>query len=467
MKKILSVLISLLMTVCLCITGAFASEDIAEKPDSACADSGDADGDKAIDAADARLVLRASVGLEKLDEKQTARGDMNSDGVIKSEDARFILRLAVELEKTPSHTEIKDEAVAAKFTSPGLSEGSHCKVCGVVFAERKAVPSILDTASAEVNLWAKNTGADAFIAVKTEGNKADIILNADGIWKEDNQPDASVFDGLLTRLGEGVKAYLGEKDTITIDGNVVFKDGRLQNTAVKTALFDIGAGFFYKMESVGTDGVFGTYDVKVNDEEIKLTLFFTGSEENLGKVKSFCKVISEHISARTSDGNLVIDVFVPDALRNVINETAGENALQKLNLLSVGAGLGIVSVFDASYVFGSEASAVNKLCETACEFSPFINKVLSKTTAFTETADGTKIRLNENAFSCAETGFGGFVAGIQGVLSDELCETPVGAFLQEDGTYSIPVHLSIDMSAAGLMAGDIITETVYVNIHLQ
>ena len=85
MKKILSFILAVTML----ITGfvfAFAAQ------------KGDIDGDGAIKAADARLALRASVGLESLNSKQQKAADVDGDGAIKADDARFILRLSVGLE---------------------------------------------------------------------------------------------------------------------------------------------------------------------------------------------------------------------------------------------------------------------------------------------------------------------------------------------------------------------------------
>lgn len=62
---------------------------------------GDVDGDKAVKAADARLALRASVGLEKYapGTVQFLAADVDCDNAIKAGDARLILRFAVGLEK--------------------------------------------------------------------------------------------------------------------------------------------------------------------------------------------------------------------------------------------------------------------------------------------------------------------------------------------------------------------------------
>ena len=59
---------------------------------------GDVDGNGYIEAADARLALRASVGLETLSDEQTVIADVDGSGEIGSDDARLILRASVGLE---------------------------------------------------------------------------------------------------------------------------------------------------------------------------------------------------------------------------------------------------------------------------------------------------------------------------------------------------------------------------------
>ena len=60
---------------------------------------GDVDENGVIDAADSRIVLRASVDLEEITLSLTARGDVDKDGALTSSDARTILRAAVGLEE--------------------------------------------------------------------------------------------------------------------------------------------------------------------------------------------------------------------------------------------------------------------------------------------------------------------------------------------------------------------------------
>ena len=59
---------------------------------------GDADRDGTVSAGDARLVLRAAVGLETLDDEQRKRADLNGDGSCTADEARTILRVSVGLE---------------------------------------------------------------------------------------------------------------------------------------------------------------------------------------------------------------------------------------------------------------------------------------------------------------------------------------------------------------------------------
>ncbi len=65
-----------------------------------CLRPGDVNGDGIISAADARIVLRASIGLEQLSENQKVSADVDKSLSITASDARFIFRVSVDLEKT-------------------------------------------------------------------------------------------------------------------------------------------------------------------------------------------------------------------------------------------------------------------------------------------------------------------------------------------------------------------------------
>ena len=74
---------------------------------------GDPDGDGAVTAMDARLILRASVDLEQFTPEQTALSDVDRDGDITAMDARTVLRASVDLETLEEEPEQSDELHAA------------------------------------------------------------------------------------------------------------------------------------------------------------------------------------------------------------------------------------------------------------------------------------------------------------------------------------------------------------------
>ncbi len=81
-------------------------------------------------------------------------------------------KIIVMQEEIPAkgHKEVIDEAVAATTTSTGLTEGSHCSVCGKVFVEQTVIPK-LDNGGSNTELPAENTD---FTFRKTGGNTVEV-----------------------------------------------------------------------------------------------------------------------------------------------------------------------------------------------------------------------------------------------------------------------------------------------------
>lgn len=101
----------------------------------AAAKLGDVDSDGSISSADARLVLRASVGLEELSAETIKLADVDFDGSISSADARLILRASVGLEEL-EHTHKYTESQIAKY--PSYTENGTLRLkcaCGVFITE--------------------------------------------------------------------------------------------------------------------------------------------------------------------------------------------------------------------------------------------------------------------------------------------------------------------------------------------
>lgn len=70
---------------------------------------GDIDGNGKVGSSDARLAMRAAVGLEELTPEQIKRGDTDGDGKITSADARKIMRLAVGLDGEPVAGDVDED----------------------------------------------------------------------------------------------------------------------------------------------------------------------------------------------------------------------------------------------------------------------------------------------------------------------------------------------------------------------
>ncbi len=93
---------------------------------------GDVDGDdNIVTASDARIILRASVGLENFTSEQKKLADINEDGNISAEDARTALRISVSLEDT-LHFYKKKTVTAATCTEKGLIKAT-CTECDDVY----------------------------------------------------------------------------------------------------------------------------------------------------------------------------------------------------------------------------------------------------------------------------------------------------------------------------------------------
>lgn len=100
------------------------------------ASKGDVDGIIGISAADARMILRASVGLEKLSAEQTSAADVDGIAGITAADARLVLRASVGLEnlgqeeeKEEVHTHIYDIIISVDREPTCTGNGKQRVAC--------------------------------------------------------------------------------------------------------------------------------------------------------------------------------------------------------------------------------------------------------------------------------------------------------------------------------------------------
>lgn len=229
-KRILSVLLAVMMI----LTVIPASLSFAET-------LGDVDGNDSITAADARLALRASVGLETLSPEQTAAADADFNGTITAADARLILRASVGLETlhTHSYTEkvtkkatctekgtktftcecgdsyteeipatghnsVTDKAVAPTCTATGKTEGAHCSICNTVLKAQTTVaakghtPKLDESTVIKVTCQKDGYTGDTKCTVCGIVTKKGTVIKAKGtehIWQTAISPAGCTQDG--------------------------------------------------------------------------------------------------------------------------------------------------------------------------------------------------------------------------------------------------------------------------------
>ena len=122
-KKAVKRLICLLLAALL-LAGAIPYAIRPVTANAASVKAGDVDLDGKVSAADARLTLRSSVGLEKLSAEKTLNADADRDGKITAADARLILRKSVGLETldSPRDSDVKMKELTGDAMKPYQSD---------------------------------------------------------------------------------------------------------------------------------------------------------------------------------------------------------------------------------------------------------------------------------------------------------------------------------------------------------
>lgn len=141
--KLLYMFICISVLICCFSLTAYAGFDLTEddiasmdKVESLdyCLATGDVTGDGEILADDARIILRISVNLEKIDTSDFMKADLDGDNSITAADARIALRLSVGLDPLPEHELEEIVIVPATCTTEGLTVRV-CLRCLKLYAE--------------------------------------------------------------------------------------------------------------------------------------------------------------------------------------------------------------------------------------------------------------------------------------------------------------------------------------------
>ena len=368
------------------------------------------------------------------------------------------------------HDEVTSEKKSATYVKDGFTEEVKCSRCNEILKKSEKIESKLAVACKDFNAWAKENEIDNLVKAEIVDNNITVTVITDGVWSFNT---TSTFDGLFTLIGKYLKENFNGT-VVSLDGFKVYDNGTVNNTMLKKIFFTVGNGMFYKIANLPADGTYGRYNVvigdkEIADEDVKLNVVIGGTDEKIEKIKSFAKTIADHVSADISGEDLVIDIELPDAMKGYMADIAADNDTSAKELLAgrtVGDCFGLLGSTSVSDIFGSQNTAVNKLAETLCKAAPVVNKGLAKMTATVTLANGQKVTLLENArFAPEKNNYNGFVSAVTEAMDKAVKATKISDYTFENGVYTVPVNIEFDASNLGVMSGNLIKETVVINIH--
>ncbi len=150
---------------------------------------GDLDRNGTVDAGDARLILRYSVGLDNIDSSMIAYADIETNGAITAGDARLALRISVSLAEAEQHALVNGEIAEATCSTNGSVTYTceHCELAGTIVTEKLA------HAYETVSHTAATCTADGADAQKCSacGDEREVVLKATGHkYMESERKDA-------------------------------------------------------------------------------------------------------------------------------------------------------------------------------------------------------------------------------------------------------------------------------------
>lgn len=226
---------------------------------------GDVNRDNKITAADARLALRASVELEKLDDEAKKLADVNFDDKITAADARLILRASVGLET---------------LKEPGYTLNGH-KVSASSITPEKGLSCTDDDCT-----WEMPSFNELVNALKTPGSTNSFY----GFTKEElvtPQPECKANSVLYTGLAEIIGGFL--KDSVEDGNSTEYTDFTSHRHINNATFFVTGTNYISDLKdsdikSITTEKMTGVDFVKALPD--KCTFSDTGAEYNFSKIKA-------------------------------------------------------------------------------------------------------------------------------------------------------------------------------------
>ncbi len=136
--------------------------------------------DKKVTASDARIILRASVGLESLTDEEKSVADTNEDGKITASDARDVLRMSVGLDEV-RHYYTKTVIKPSTCSDPGRYLRT-CTECDDKYEEDGTLlPHTYPTPEVLIDVTCETDGLVQYVC-KVCGEAKEEVIKAGHVW---------------------------------------------------------------------------------------------------------------------------------------------------------------------------------------------------------------------------------------------------------------------------------------------
>ena len=160
------------------------------------------------------------------------------------------------IDKLTTHTPVTDPRVEPTYTSTGLTEGSHCSVCGVVIVEQEVIP-MLDGRSVLSSSTLNIDGTTIFGSVRSTSAEfnlgEDISASNNGEWTLSTDPEGnSIISTKKPTLADGTNTFYIH--LTHLDNSVTTYTVSIEFIRLYTVKFNTGAGSSVETQYVPKGG---------------------------------------------------------------------------------------------------------------------------------------------------------------------------------------------------------------------
>ena len=250
-------------------------------------------------------------------------------------------------------------------------------------------PNVIDKTAAHFNGIIADLGIAnvANVAYSADTKNAVVSLDASAFINNEFAFNEDALNGLYTNI----KGYFDDNygtSTILVGKYEIVTNGKINRTTLKNFLFDVANGFFVDVANLDANNVVRNFSVKVTEADgssvdFDMDFVLEGTPAHIAKIQRLSAKIAECISFTSVNGNAVVNITLPESLRNTIVKSISkdgtvESAIAEFNALSVDYAMIAFASIDVEKVAHAYASDINRVILTVAEYSNVINKLLGK-----------------------------------------------------------------------------------------